>query len=91
MVRGWYSEIKNDYNHKTGNGRSVRNFQAVIWSNTTKIGCGIKYKPGDGTYATVRYTPTMNTITQIVPENVKPRKAAGESSDSSCDVMSITH
>lgn len=93
MVRGWYSEIKNDYNFETGIGRSVGNFQAVVWSNTTKVGCGIKYKSGGGTYATVRYTPAMHTVlnfTQIVVENVKRRKTAGKSSDSSWELMSTS-
>ena len=79
MVRGWYSEIKNNYNYQTGlgNNQAVRHFKAVVWSNTTKVGCGIKIKPGDGTYGTVHYTPAMHTFanpSEFVVENVKQRE-----------------
>lgn len=83
MVRGWYSEIKNYYNYQTGlgNNQGVRHFQAVVWSNATKMGCGIKIKPGDGTYVTVLYTPAMHTFanpSEFVVENVKQREKLGQ-------------
>jgi hypothetical protein len=81
-VRGWYSEIKNDYNYETGtgNGKVVGHFQAVVWSSTTKLGCGINIQSGDGTYVTAHYSPASHASAdrdKLAPLNVKPRKAPG--------------
>ncbi|CAB4022087.1 Hypothetical predicted protein, partial [Paramuricea clavata] len=78
-VRGWYSEIKNHYNYVTGTGNGVvGHFQAVVWSSTTKLGCGINIQSGDGTYVTAHSSPASHANVdrdKLAPLNVKPRKA----------------
>jgi hypothetical protein len=81
-VRSWYSETKNDYDYQTGqgNGEAVGHFQAVVWKNTTKLGCGVNIKSGDGTYVTAHYSPASHALEnyyEMAPLNVKPRNAAG--------------
>ena len=81
-ARSWYSEIKNDYDYKTGKGTGViGHFQAVVWKGETKLGCGLNIKPKDGTYVTVHYAPASHTSKEkdkIAPEHVKPRRPPGD-------------
>ena len=81
-VRGWYSEIKNDYNYTTGNGSKglqVEYFQTVVWKEETKLGCGLNIKQGDQTYVTAHYAPPSHTSAdKKFRENVKPREQPGE-------------
>ena len=81
-VRSWYSEIKNDYNYQSGRGSgAVGHFQAVVWKGETKLGCGVNFKEGDGTYVTAHYAPPSHTSIEkekLAPENIKPRKQPGE-------------
>ena len=80
-VRSWYSEIKNGYNYQTGKGTGViGHFQAVVWKGETKLGCGLKIKPNDGTYVTAHYAPPSHTSMdkeKQASDNVKPRKQSG--------------
>jgi hypothetical protein len=81
-VRSWYSEIKNDYHYQTGkgNGKAVGHFQAAVWKSTTKLGCGINIKSGDGTYVTAHYAPASHVNVnyfQLATLNVQPRIAPG--------------
>ncbi|XP_078370532.1 uncharacterized protein LOC144654307 [Oculina patagonica] len=78
-VRGWYSEIKNDYNYQTGkgNGKAIGHFQAVVWKAQTKLGCGLNMKPSAGTFVTAHYAPASHANAErdkVVPKNVTPRK-----------------
>ncbi|XP_032237412.2 uncharacterized transmembrane protein DDB_G0289901 isoform X2 [Nematostella vectensis] len=88
-VRGWYSEIKNDYNYQTGkgNGKAVGHFQAVVWKSIEKIGCGLNIKKDDGTYVTTHYQPSPHQsfeLEKITPANVLPRKDP----EPACDLRS---
>ncbi|XP_001633779.2 uncharacterized protein LOC5513576 isoform X2 [Nematostella vectensis] len=94
-VQGWYSEIKDDYNFKTGKGapgKAIGHFQAVVWKGETKLGCGLTFKPGDpkngyyGTYVTAHYAPPSNTgdKEKLTPSNVLPR----HDPEPGCDVLS---
>ena len=82
-VRGWYSEIKNDYDYQTGKGKpgkAIGHFQAVVWKGETKLGCGLNIKPNDGTYVTAHYAPASHASMdkdKQAPENVKPRAEPG--------------
>ena len=78
----WYSEIKNDYNYNTDKETEiVGHFKTLVWASTTKLGCGIKIKPNDGTYVTAHYAPASHVHSNsenILRENVKPRAKLGE-------------
>ena len=81
-ARGWYSEIKNDYSYATGQGNvnAVGFFQAAVWKNTTKLGCGINIKSGDGTYVTAHFAPASHVNANYDKQavlNIEPRIATG--------------
>ncbi|XP_028402611.1 Golgi-associated plant pathogenesis-related protein 1-like [Dendronephthya gigantea] len=91
-VRSWYSEIKNDYNYQTGKSndrKTVGHFQAVVWKNTQKIGCGINIIPGHGTYVTVHYYPASHAhmnyfelaVGQVMPKKEPASKCRARSSE----------
>lgn len=81
-IRGWYSEIKNDYDYETGKGncKTICHFMPVVWKNHTRIGCGLNIKPEDGTYVTAHFEPIAdgpsNDLT-LARQNVLRRKASG--------------
>ena len=80
-VRCWYSEIKNGYDYESGTGTGViGNFQAVVWKDEDKLGCGLVIKDDDGTYVTAHYAPPSHTIIdkeRLAKDKVTPRKQAG--------------
>ena len=85
-TRGWYSEIKQDYNFQTGegNGQVVGHFQAIVRKSEGRLGCGLNIKPGDGTYVTADYAPASHAITpaereKITPQMLMSRKNPGNS------------
>ena len=79
-TRSWYSEIKNDYDYNTGKGSSVvGHFQAVVWKEEERVGCGLNISPDDGTYVTAHYAPAMHAhvkeeFDKLVPTMVLPRQ-----------------
>ena len=80
-VRSWYSEIKNGYNydHGTGNG-VIGHFQAVVWKDETKLGCGLNLAVGDGSYVTAHYAPASHTAMdrkKLAKDQVQRRKEPG--------------
>ncbi|XP_058940210.2 uncharacterized protein [Pocillopora verrucosa] len=55
-VRSWYSELKRGYDYNTGLGKGiVSHFKSVVDARETHLGCGIRIKPGDGTYVVAHY------------------------------------
>ena len=79
-VRSWYSEIKNGYDYDSGTGKGVvGHFQAVVWKDETKLGCGLNLKVGDGSYVTAHYAPPSHTMNKekVAKDQVQPRKPPG--------------
>ena len=80
-VRSWYSEINNGYDYESGTGTGViGHFQAVVWKDETKLGCGLNLKEGDGSYVTAHYAPPSHTSMnkeELAPAQVKPRQQPG--------------
>lgn len=55
-VRSWYSELKNDLIYNDGSGiGNMKHFRTVVRSDERRLGCGIHFQPGHGTYVTAHY------------------------------------
>uniref|UniRef100_A0AAF5I0I2 SCP domain-containing protein n=2 Tax=Strongyloides stercoralis TaxID=6248 RepID=A0AAF5I0I2_STRER len=71
-TKKWYDEVKmhdfgkNQFSFGTGH------FTALVWKDTTKVGCGIYLKTGD-LYVVCKYTPAGNVYNKF-DQNVFPRR-----------------